>query len=58
MWCRCRYLTQRKKGMGNIKQIQKTNKDGSVMPAHVECAKRTFNALALLTKNYLFFPFY
>ena len=21
------------------------------MPAHVECAKRTFNVLALLTKN-------
>ena len=36
----------------------------SVMPVHVECAKRTFNVLALSTKNYnaftqipLVFPF-
>ena len=26
-------------------------KNGSVMPAHVECAKRAFNMLTLLTKN-------
>ena len=35
--------------IGNIKQIFKRNKykNGSVMSAHVECAKRTFNVLAL-----------
>ena len=25
--------------------------EGSVMPVHVECANRTFNVLALSTKN-------
>ena len=40
------------KGIGNIKQIQKKEKkNGSVTPVHVGCAKRTFNVLALLTKN-------
>ena len=56
--------------IGNIKQIQKRNKKGSVMLAHVEYAKLTFNDFALLTKNcyvfslghrysnnYCFFPF-
>ena len=43
------------KDIGNIKQIYKRNKkNGSVMPAHVECV---FNVLALLTKNCdVFFP--
>ena len=36
------------RGIGNIK---KEIKNGSVMPAHVACAKRTCNVLALLTKN-------
>ena len=41
------------KGIGNIKQILKRNKkNGSVVPVHAECAKRTFNVLALLFKNY------
>ena len=39
------------KGIGNIKQILKRKKNWSVMPVHVECAKRTFNVLALSTKN-------
>ena len=30
---------------------EKKQKNGCVMPAHVECAKSTFNILVLLTKN-------
>ena len=41
------------KNIANIKHIQNRNKkNGSVMSSHVKCAKRTFNMLALLTKNY------
>ena len=41
---------------GKIKALETLNifkkeKNGSVMPVHVECAKRTFNVLALSTKN-------
>ena len=40
------------KGIGNIEQILKRNKkNGTVMPVHVECEKRTFNVLALLARN-------
>ena len=39
------------KDIGNIKKILKINKNESVMPAHAECTNRTFNVLALLTKN-------
>ena len=39
------------KGIRNIKHILKRKKNGSVMPVHVEYAKRTLNVLALLTKN-------
>ena len=35
----------------NIKQILKKLKNAIAMPPHVECAKRTFEVLALLSKN-------
>ena len=35
----------------NIKHLKKKSRNGSVMSAHVACAKRKFNMLALLTKN-------
>ena len=31
--------------------LNKCKKNGSLMPAHVECAKHIFRVLALLTKN-------
>ena len=31
--------------------LKKEIKNGSVMPIHVECVKRTFNVLASLTGN-------
>ena len=34
------------KDIGNMKKNKKEVKTGSVMLAHVECAKRTFNVLA------------
>ena len=41
------------KDINNIKQILKRNRKMEVwMPAHIEYAKRTFNMLILLTKNY------
>ena len=41
------------KNIGIIKEILKRTKEyRSMMPAHVECAKRTLNMLASLTKDY------
>ena len=46
------------KDIGSVKQFfLKKIKSGSVMSAHVECAKHSFNVLALLTKNYNVFFF-
>ena len=39
------------KGIAKLNKFRKKKKNGSMMLAHKECAKRTLNSLALLTKN-------
>ena len=44
-------IPERLKTLETLNKFKREIKDGSVMPAHGECAKRTFNVLVLLTKN-------
>ena len=64
-------ISERLRALATLNKFKKELKNRSVMPLHVECATRTFNVLALLTKNcnvfslghryskyHLFFHFY
>ena len=44
-------IPERLRTLATLSKFEKRNKNGSVMPAYVECAKHTFNALTLITKT-------
>ena len=44
-------IPEKSRALEILNKFKKEIKNGSVTLVHVECAKRTFNVLALLTKN-------
>ena len=44
-------IPERLRTLATLSKFKEEMKNGTVMPAHAECAKRTYNMLALVTKN-------